>query len=82
MAHELFEHEHFECTALGELHIHEVELDCEFQKFNLSNYTYLELVKIPAYIIVPKMQQCFSQYTFLSKYQQLHFALRGPPMTS
>ncbi len=79
LSHAINEHEHFECTAMGELHVHEVEMDCDFQKFNLSNYIYPELVESPKAFIVPLPKKCFLQYTFLNKYQKLHFSLRGPP---
>ena len=82
MAHAIIEHEHLECKALGELHIHEVELDCDFQDFNLSPQIHSTLVEVPRPLIIHISNKIASQYTFLSKYQKLHFALRGPPSAS
>ena len=81
-AHALIEHEHLECKAIGQLHIHEVELDCAFQDFNLSPQFHSTLVEMPQPLIIHISNKISSQYTFLSKYQKLHFALRGPPSAS
>jgi len=77
-----FEHEHSECKAVGELHIHEVELDCDFYDFNLSPQIHSSLVEVPKPLIIYIPDKIASQYTFLNKYQKLHFALRGPPSAS
>ena len=82
MSHALVEHEHLECKAIGQLHIHEVELDCDFQDFNLSPQFNSTLVQVPRPLIIQISNKIVSQYTFLSKYQKLHFALRGPPQAS
>jgi len=82
MAHAIIEHEHLECKAIGQLHIHEVELDCDFQAFNLSPQFHSTLVEVPRPLIAQISNKIASQYTFLSKYQKLHFALRGPPSAS
>jgi len=82
MAHAIIEHEHLECKAVGQLHIHEVELDCDFHDFNLSPQFHSTLVEVPKPLIIHISNTITSQYTFLSKYQQLHFALRGPPQAS
>ena len=82
IAHALVEHEHLECKAVGEPHIHEVELDCDFQDFNLSPQFNSTLVEVPRPLIIHISNKIASQYTFLSKYQKLHIALRGPPPAS
>jgi hypothetical protein len=82
MAHALIEHEHLECKAFGQLHIHEVELDCDFHDFNLSPQFHSTLVEVPKPLIIHISNKIDSQYNFLSKYQKLHFALRGPPSVS
>ena len=80
MTHALIEHEYLECKAIGQLHIHEVELDCDFQDFNLSPQFNSTLVEVPRPLIIHFPNKITSQYTFLSKYQKLHFTLRGPPI--
>jgi hypothetical protein len=82
LSHALNEHEHFECKSIGQLHAHEVELDCDFQKFNVSPQLYPSLTKALQLFKTPQYKKYFSEYTFLSKYQKLHFALRGPPQVS
>lgn len=82
LKHAISEHEHFECTSIGKLHIHKVELDCDFEKFNLSPQLYSELIEIPQPISLAQFKVYEECYTFLSKYQKLHFSLRGPPIAS
>ncbi|EAR01185.1 hypothetical protein [Maribacter sp. HTCC2170] len=82
LSHALNEHKHFVCEAVGELHLHEVELDCDFQDFNLSPQFSSSLTEAPDPLTVHNPKEITSQYTFLSKYQKLHFALRGPPIAS
>lgn len=77
--HALNDHEHFECEVAGNLHLHEVELDCDFQDFNLSPKFNAALSEVPSPFTTHTAENIISQYTFLSKYQKLHFALRGPP---
>ena len=72
-------HLHEVCTSKDAKHIHQLEKDCEFYKFQLNNYyplthTEYQLVSLPETSIKP-----IGQYQFLSDYQKLHFALRGPP---
>ena len=82
IAHAIFEHDHNECTAIGELHMHEVELDCDFHDFNISP----QFHSIVNEILIPRVSvmstKIISFYTYLSKFQKLHFALRGPPTAS
>ena len=82
MTHALIEHKHLECKAIGQLHIHEVELDCDLHDFNMSPQFHSTLAEVPKPLIVHISNKITSQYTFLSKYQKLHFALRGPPSAS
>lgn len=73
-------HKHDICLGETATHLHELNTDCDFYKFKLTNNTYthtflefnLFLEKEPTVNIV-------SQYHFLSKYQRLQIALRGPP---
>jgi hypothetical protein len=80
--HALFEHEHFECAKVGELHLHEVELDCDFHDFNLSPQFYATLEDEQKLEVSPISNKTYTRYSFLSKYQKLHFTLRGPPSAS
>ena len=77
--HVFVHHTHKVCLDDTTTHIHKVDLDCEFHKFQLNqnftfNQTYLQLFSPQE-----KDIEIVSQYNFLSKYQRLHFSLRGPP---
>ncbi|NJB69739.1 hypothetical protein GGR42_000201 [Saonia flava] len=82
ISHALFEHQEIECKNLGTIHLHESELDCDFHKFNLTPEFYPELQEYS--ILPPRIikEEINDKYTFLSKYQKLHFSLRGPPSLS
>ena len=76
----IFEHhEHEVCLGEKTTHLHKIDLECEFHKFQLNKnftftFSYLELFSEEIEIL-----ETDSQYVFLSKYQSLHFSLRGPP---
>ncbi|MBC8768911.1 hypothetical protein H4O18_12990 [Arenibacter sp. BSSL-BM3] len=77
--HAIFEHHTFICKEKGKLHIHEVELDCDYHKFNITPYyTYLQQ-EFRTFSEIPKSKKIVNFYNFLSKYQKLHFSRRGPP---
>ena len=79
ISHALSEHEELHCVSKGELHIHAVEFDCDFDHYQLSSFYYPEF-DYPQFIeLVPITEAIINNYYFLSKYQQLHFVLRGPP---
>lgn len=76
----IFEHhEHKVCSGDTSTHFHQVDLDCEFQKFQLNhNFTFSQqLIKLFSPQETPLKK--VSQYFFISKYQRLPFSLRGPP---
>tara|TARA_R110000823_G_scaffold62036_1_gene147608 strand:- start:1711 stop:2037 length:327 start_codon:yes stop_codon:yes gene_type:complete len=78
IAHALNEHKEFHCIS-KELHVHAVEFDCDFEHYHLSSFYYPEF-DYPQFIeLVPITEAIINNYYFLSKYQQLHFVLRGPP---
>ena len=80
IGHGLYEHKETVCLAKGQLHIHEVEFDCDFHKFQITSLFYFDFEK---HLLNPPVilgEKIVDQYTFLSKYQKLHFVLRGPPM--
>jgi len=81
LSHALYEHEEQVCEEIGTVHVHEVEIDCDFQKFKLSPQHYPNFAKTIK--VHPKMirEKGFNYYSFLSKYQKLHFTLRGPPIS-
>ncbi|MCM4166205.1 hypothetical protein KCTC52924_03127 [Arenibacter antarcticus] len=79
IVHAVFEHHNFVCKEKGKLHIHEVELECEFDKFNISHFIFPEYLGVNDTNWTIKTVKILNFYQFLSKYQKLHFFLRGPP---
>ncbi|MDO7172813.1 hypothetical protein [Mariniflexile sp. AS56] len=78
-AHIFSHHKHDICLGEKSTHLHEINTDCDFYKFKLSHsYTFtffnIELIS-PKEITLDSI----SQYQFLSKFQRLQTALRGPP---
>ena len=79
ISHALYEHEELHCVTQGKLHIHSVELDCDFDHYHHSNFFYPEF-DYPEFFEASLISEAIiNNYFFLSKYQQLHFVLRGPP---
>jgi hypothetical protein len=76
----VFKHsDHKVCVGINSTHIHNIDLDCEFQKFQLT--TFFNIPDFNFAVFQPKkiLNLIESQYFFLSKYQHLQFSLRGPP---
>ncbi len=82
LSHALYEHQDVHCDEIGSLHIHKIELDCDFQKFNLSPQQYPIYFQTQNFSVPPIKVGAIGRYSFLSNYQKLHFALRGPPLVS
>lgn len=67
------------CDDHSTTHLHQSSLDCELCDFhpspiitfNFSNYELNE--------VIPINKKFFNSYEFLSDFQKLSFALRGPP---
>ena len=81
LSHAIFEHENIECLDVITDHVHKIELDCDFQKFKFSAQTYSIFID---YTIIESFEvsiKNINKYSFLSKYQKLHFSLRGPPIS-
>ena len=81
-AHALFDHQEQLCIDNSTTHVHEIEFDCDFQKFKLSPQHYPVFIKVQKLITPFTKEKDFNHYSFLSKYQKLPFALRGPPIAS
>ncbi len=80
-AHILSHHDHTHEVCLGKksAHLHKVDVDCEFYKFQLNNH-FLLTVEYDYNIYTPSNLKALSlTYKFLNNHQQLSFSLRGPP---
>ena len=79
LAHAFSHHEHKVCKGNVTTHIHEIDLDCEFQKFQFQNQ-FFSVVNYDGVIISNNAQNLITlTYKFLNNHRQLSFSLRGPP---
>ena len=72
-------HEHEVCTTPGDLHFHNLQLECKFYDFRLNTYYYKSPEVIEILVLQNIEEIVVSQYHFISHYQRLQFSLRGPP---
>ncbi len=79
ISHAFTDHEELVCHSFGKLHIHKVELDCDFQKYKVTVQFQPPFIEVPTFSFLTVKKKYKNQYSFLSKYQKLHFSLRGPP---
>lgn len=79
LVHVFEHHEHEVCKGGETTHIHNIDLDCEFQKFQLNKNFTLSDISFAIFKHIENSKTNLSQYHFLNKYQRLHFSLRGPP---
>jgi len=79
LSHIYADHAHVVCTSEKAQHLHEIDLDCEFYKFKVSKeYTY-KIYKYSSVYLQKEIPFVNSEYSFINAFQQLPFALRGPP---
>ena len=72
-------HKHEVCLGEAQAHLHTLDVDCEFHKFQLNTAF---AVPENSFKLLKKQdnhQVINSQYFFISEFQALHFSLRGPP---
>lgn len=79
--HAIYQHQEQLCIDDSSTHVHEIEFDCDFQKFKLSPQLYPNFVNIHEVELAVVRKNDMNHYSFLNKYQKLHFDLRGPPIS-
>lgn len=81
-SHVFSHHEHEVCLGENQSHFHEIDTDCEFFKFKLSNsyYFVIEAYALHNPHVSNKLQ--INYHTYLKSHQQLTTYLRGPPSFS
>ena len=73
-------HKHKVCLGDNSTHIHKVDLDCEFHKFQLNNI-YISLHYHDNVNYLPQYSKItFLTYKYFHNHRQLSFSLRGPPV--
>lgn len=80
LAHVFEHHKHEVCKGGETTHIHKVDLDCEFQKFNLTTNYLFTLHHTTFFEATLNSKLQFLTYKFLNNHQRLSFSLRGPPV--
>lgn len=78
-AHIFAHHEHDICLGETSTHLHEINTDCDFYKFNLSPSYTIPSFNTELITFQEEHLAIVSQYQFLSKFQKLQTSLRGPP---
>ena len=78
--HAFENHTHDICSGeLSSHHIHSLEFECDFYKFQQTNSFVFNIKTFDCFSIENNHKQIRSQYHLISEYQQLSFSLRGPP---
>ncbi|MDX1277161.1 hypothetical protein [Oceanihabitans sediminis] len=73
-------HQHDFCVDnLEQTHLHSLDIDCEFYKFKINNPFTINTIAYDLVSIENNHKVYTSQYQFISDFQRLPFALRGPP---
>ncbi|TBM99771.1 hypothetical protein EYD45_15250 [Hyunsoonleella flava] len=79
-AHVFEHHKHIVCKGDNSTHIHQVDLECEFYKFQL-NHHFLLPIENDSWLDGSYQYRVSSlTYKFLYNHRQLSFSLRGPPV--
>ncbi|PWH81521.1 hypothetical protein DIS18_14670 [Algibacter marinivivus] len=80
LIHVFEHHEHVVCIGDDSTHIHKVDLDCEFQKFQITNYFTPVLSNYDSTVVDYTYKVSYLTYKFLNNHRPLSFSLRGPPV--
>lgn len=78
-AHIFSNHKHDICYGKNTTHLHELNTDCDLYKFKISNPFNITFFNFELISSEESSLEIVSQYQFLSKFQRLQTALRGPP---
>ena len=79
LAHAFENHKHEVCETPQKSHYHELDLDCEFYKFKLSNAFNFQPEDF-SFSIINQISQVDNLYkSFYNNLQAKHTSLRGPP---
>ncbi|MCR9227149.1 MAG: hypothetical protein NXH90_07010 [Flavobacteriaceae bacterium] len=84
LGHALYEHnQEKHCVEYGTNHIHDSNLDCDFNDFTLANKVLFDSSFTYIPVEIPKIRYSSSVYTYIYKPRELSFrVLRGPPSVS
>lgn len=78
----IFAHqEQVTCSDINDSHYHSERLDCELCKLHTTPFLTFEISNYTLYQPPVENRKFDNPYFFLSDYQKLPFALRGPPVS-
>ncbi len=79
----VFAHDfNFACNDHSNTHLHQSSLDCELCDFHPSPLIAYHFFNYELVEVLPVNKKFFNSYEFLSDFQKLSFALRGPPASN
>lgn len=73
------DHKHEVCITPFTNHFHEIEIDCDFHKFNTITVYFIEHDYNNEEYSEIKNRDTFSKYFLLNSHRHLSFSLRAPP---
>ncbi|KJD32766.1 hypothetical protein PW52_14890 [Tamlana sedimentorum] len=73
------EHEYSCCTSDASAHVHNIDHNCEFQKFQLNHFFTLTTQTFATLKVLASNKIALKTYNFVVKQQHLSFSLRAPP---
>ncbi|NJX16278.1 hypothetical protein [Tamlana crocina] len=79
LAHLFEHHEHKVCNGDASTHFHQVDLDCDFQKFHVNQTYAFTHLQLQLYHLQETPLVQVSPYCYLSKHQHFPFSLRATP---
>ena len=79
IAHVFSNHDHKVCIGENQSHFHEIDMDCEFYKFNLSNNFYFKVDDYSIDFKIKTHTTNVTKYVYSKDHQHPSTYLRGPP---
>jgi hypothetical protein len=73
-------HKHDVCTGEKQTHLHEIDVDCDFYKFNVNTPFYFSHNNTELYSKCSTSKLNLKSYNFQYNHRPLSFSLRGPPV--
>ena len=79
VAHVFSHHEHEVCIGENQSHFHEIDMDCEFYKFNLNSNFYVYVNTFEINFEIKTQTVNVKNYLYSKDHQHPSTYLRGPP---
>ena len=79
IAHVFSNHDHKVCIGENQSHFHEIDMDCEFYKFNLNSNLYVHINTFEINFEIKTQTVNVKNYLYSKDHQHPSTYLRGPP---